>query len=85
MRVKIVGFGHFLTDTRFKFEGAFSKDLEAGDVIGYLDPETLEMVEFPQIGQRVAMVVPLSLENSDLEELYALADDRPEDTSIKEK
>jgi len=78
MRVKIVGFGHFVTDTRFKFEGAFSKDLEAGDVIGYLDPETIEMVEFPEIGQRVAMVVPVSLEDSELQELFDLPDDRPE-------
>jgi hypothetical protein len=80
MRVKIVGFGQFETDTRFKFEGAFVKDLKAGDVIGYIDPDTMEMIEFPQIGQRVAMVVPVSLENSELEELYALRDDRSEDT-----
>ena len=37
MRVKIVGFGHFVTETRFKFEGAFAKNLKVGDVIGYLD------------------------------------------------
>jgi hypothetical protein len=72
MIVKIVGMGCFVTDTRFKFEGAFAKDLKAGDVIGYLDPETVEMVEFPEIGQRVAMVVPVSLEDSELEELYSL-------------
>jgi hypothetical protein len=42
MRVKIVGFGHFVSDTRFKFEGAFAKDLKMGDVIGYLDPETMK-------------------------------------------
>jgi hypothetical protein len=76
MRVKIVGFGHFVTDTRFKFEGPFLKDLGAGDVIGYFDPDTMEMVEFPEIGQRVAMVVPVSLEDSDLDELYALPDNR---------
>jgi hypothetical protein len=76
MRVKIVGLGHFVTDTRFKFEGAFAKDLKRGDVIGYLDPETLEMVEFSQIGQRVAMVVPVSLEDSELEQMYALPDNR---------
>lgn len=81
MRVKIVGFGHFVTDTRFKFEGAFAKDLKMGAVIGYLDTDTMEMVEFPQIGQRVAMVVPVSLENSELEQMYALPDDRPKDTS----
>ena len=52
-----------------------------GDVLGYLDPETREVVENPAIGQRVAMVVPVSLEDSELEELYALPDDRPEDTS----
>ena len=78
MTVKIVGFGHFVTDTRFKFEGVFAKDLKVGDVIGYLDPETREMVEVPEIGQRVAMVVPRSLEDSELEELYALPDDRPD-------
>jgi hypothetical protein len=78
MRVKIVGFGHFVTDTRFKFEGPFLKDLKKGDVIGYLDPETMEMVESPEIGRRVAMVVPVSLEDSELEEMYALPDDRPE-------
>ena len=81
MRVKIVGFGHFVTDTRFKFEGAFAKNLKVGDVIGYLDPETVEVVEVPQIGQRVAMIVPVSLEDSELEELYALPDDRRDDTS----
>jgi hypothetical protein len=76
MRVKIVGLGHFVTDTRFKFEGAFAKDLKVGDVIGYLDPDTKEMVEFPQIGQCVAMVVPVSLEDSELEERYAIPDNR---------
>ena len=81
MRVKIVGFGHFVTDTRFKFEGAFAKDLKVGNVVGYFDPETMEMVEFPEIGQRVAMVVPVSLEDSELEQIYALPDDRPEDAS----
>jgi hypothetical protein len=81
MRVKIVGIGHFVTETRFKFEGAFSKDLEAGDVIGYIDPDTLEMVGLPAIGQRVAMVVPVSLEDSELEEMYELPDDRPEPKS----
>jgi hypothetical protein len=53
MRVKIVGFGHFVTDTRFKFEGAFAKDLKVGDVLGYLDPDTMEVVENPAIEQRV--------------------------------
>jgi hypothetical protein len=76
MRVKIVGFSYFVTDTRFKFEGPFLKDLEAGGVIGYLDPETLEMVEVPETGQRVAMVVPVSLEDSEPEETYTLPDDR---------
>lgn len=82
MRVKIVGLGHFVTDTRFKFEGAFAKDLKLGDVIGYVDPETMEVVENPQISQRVAMVVPVSLEDSELEEMYALPDAGPEDTAI---
>jgi hypothetical protein len=81
MRVKIVGFGHFITDTRFKFEGPFFKDLKAGAVIGYLDPETMEIVEFPEIGEHVAMVVPVSLEDSELEELHALPDNRLEDMS----
>jgi hypothetical protein len=30
MRVKIVGLGHFVTDTRFKFVGAFAKDPKGG-------------------------------------------------------
>jgi hypothetical protein len=81
MRVKIVGLGHFVTDTRFKFEGAFAKNLKKGDVIGYVDPETMEVVENPQISQRVAMVVPASLEDSELEQIYALRDDRREETS----
>ena len=78
MRVKIVGFGHFVNDTRFKFEGPFSKDLKAGDILGYLDPETMEMVESPEIGRRVVMVLPVALEDSELEEMYALPDDRLE-------
>ena len=49
-------------------------------MVGYFDPETMEMVEVPEIGQRVAMVVPVSLEDSELEELYALRDNRPERT-----
>ena len=81
MRVKIVGFGHFVNDTRFKFEGAFAKDLKMGDVLGYLDPQTMELVDDPEIGRRVAMVVPVSLEDSELEELYAIPDDRREETS----
>jgi hypothetical protein len=81
MRVKVVGIGCFVSDTRFKFEGAFAKDLKAGDVIGYLDPETVEMIEFPEIGQRVAMVVPVAMEDYELEEMYALPDDRPERAS----
>ena len=81
MRVKIVGLGHFVTDTRFKFEGAFAKDLKVGDVIGYLDPDTMEMIEIPEIGERVAMVLPVSLEDSELEQIYTLPDDRPEDAS----
>jgi len=81
MRVKIIGFGHFVTDKRFKFEGAFAKDLNSGDVVGYLDPQTLEMVDSPEIGRRVAMVVPVSLEDAELEEMYALPDDRLEGTS----
>jgi len=80
MRVKIVGLGHFVTDKRFKFESAFAKDLKVGEVIGYLDPDTMEIIEFPEIGERVAMVVPVSLEDSELEELYALPDDRREGT-----
>jgi hypothetical protein len=40
------------------------------------------MVENPEIGQRVAMVVPVSLEDSELDELYALPDGRREDTSV---
>jgi hypothetical protein len=28
MRVKIVGLGHFVTHTRFKFEGSFAKGLK---------------------------------------------------------
>ena len=78
MRVKIVGFGHFVTETRFKFEGPFAKDLKKGDVIGYLDPETMEMVESPEIGRRVVMVLPVALEDSELEEMSALPDDRLE-------
>jgi hypothetical protein len=81
MRVKIVGFGHFVTETRFKFEGPFLKDLGAGDVVGYLDLATMEVVKNPAIGQRVVMVVPVSLEDSELEELCALPDDRREDMS----
>jgi len=77
MRVKIVGFGHFVTDTRFKFEGTFAKDLKAGDVLGYFDPDTMELVESPEIGHRVVMAVPISLENSELDEMYAIPDDRP--------
>ena len=81
MRVKIVAFGHFATDTFFKVEGGTEgKELKVGDVVGYLDPQTTEMVEFPEIGQRVAMVVPVSLEDSELEQMYALPDHRPEDT-----
>ncbi len=76
MRVKIVGFGHFVTNTRFKFEGPFLKDLKAGAVLGYVDPETMQMVKNPEIGQRVAMVVPVALEDSELDELYALPDNR---------
>jgi hypothetical protein len=80
MIVKVVGMGCFVTDTRFKFEGAFAKDLKPGDVIGYLDPKTKALVESPEIGRRVVMVVPVSLEDSELEEMYALPDDRPERT-----
>jgi len=77
MRVRIVAFGHFTNDIHFKIEGGTEgKDIKVGDVVGYLDPETIEMVEFPEIGQRVAMVVPVSLEDSELEELYALPDRR---------
>lgn len=71
------GFGHFVTDTRFKFEGTFAKDLKAGDVLGYIDPDTMELVESNEIGHRVVMVVPISLEDSELDEMYALPDDRP--------
>lgn len=82
MTVKIVAFGHFVTDVHFKIEGGTEgKELKVGDVVGYLDPETMEIVEFPAIGQRVAMVVPRSLEDSELEEMYALPDDRRERTS----
>jgi hypothetical protein len=82
MRVKIVGFGHFVTDTFFKVEGGTEgKELKVGNVVGYFDPDTMEVVENPEIGQRVAMVVPVSLEDSELEEMYALADDRLEGTS----
>lgn len=77
MRVKIVAFGYFATDVHFKIEGGTEgKELKVGDVIGYLDPDTMEMIENPEIGQRVAMVVPVSLEDSELEELYALPDNR---------
>ena len=80
MRVKIVAFGYFATDVHFKIEGGMEgKELKVGDVVGYIDPETMEIVEFPEIGERVAMVVPVSLEDSELEELYALTDDRLED------
>jgi hypothetical protein len=80
MRVKIVAFGHFTNDTHFKIEGGTEgKELKVGDVVGYLDPETRQMVGDPEIGQRVAMVAPLSLEDSELDELYALPDDRLED------
>lgn len=81
MRVKIVAFGHFATDVHFKVEGGTEgKEIKVGNVVGYLDPETMEMVDCPEIGQRVAMVVPVSLEDYELDELYALPDDRPEDT-----
>jgi hypothetical protein len=84
MRVKIVAFGYFATDVHFKIEGGTEgKELKVGEVVGYLDPETIEIVEFPEIGKRVAMVVPLSLEDSELEELHALPDDRPERTAGK--
>lgn len=80
MRVKIVAFGYFATDVHFKIEGGTEgKELKVGNVVGYLDPETGELIEFPEIGERVAMVVPVSLEDSELEELYALPDERPED------
>ena len=82
MIVKVVGTGCFVNDTRFKFEGAFAKDLKAGDVLGYLDPETMKMVESPEIGQRVAMVVPVSLEDSELEQLYVLPNERPEENLV---
>jgi hypothetical protein len=79
MRVKIVAFGYFATDVHFKIEGGTEeKELKVGDVVGYLDPETMEIVEFPEIGERVAMFVPMSLEDSELEQLYDLPDDRPE-------
>jgi hypothetical protein len=78
MRVKIVAFGYFATDVHFKVEGGTEgKELKVGDVVGYLDPETVEIVEFPEIGERVAMVVPVSLEDSELEQMYGLPDDRP--------
>ena len=81
MRVRIVAFGYFATYTFFKIEGGTEgKELKVGNVVGYLDPETMEVVENPAIGERVAMVVPVSLEDSELEELYALPDDRLEDT-----
>jgi hypothetical protein len=80
MRVKIVGFGYFTSDVHFKVEGGTEgKELKVGNLVGYLDPDTMEMVAFPQVGQRVAMVVPVSLEDSELEELYVLTDDRLED------
>jgi hypothetical protein len=79
MRVKIVAFGYFATDVHFKIEGGTEgKELKVGNVVGYLDPDTMELVENPEIGQRVAMVVPVSLEDYELEELYALPDDRPD-------
>lgn len=80
MRVKIVGFGNLVTETRFKFEGACANDLKMGDAIGYLDPNTMEVVKNPAIGD-AWQVVPVSLEHSEFEEPYALPDDRPEDTS----
>jgi hypothetical protein len=81
MRVKVIAFGHFATDTYFKVEGGTEgKELKVGNIVGYLDPRTMAMVEHPEIGQRVAMVVPLSLEDSELDELYALPDDRLDDT-----
>jgi hypothetical protein len=65
----------------FKIEGGTEgKELKVGDVVGYIDPETMEIVEFPEIGERVALVVPVSLEDSELEDLYVLPDDRPEHT-----
>jgi hypothetical protein len=82
MRIKIVAFGHFVDEVHFKVEGGTEgKELKVGDVVGYIDPQTKEMVEFPQIGQCVAMVVLVSLEDSELEQMYALPDDRLEDTS----
>lgn len=82
MRVRIVAFGHFVDEVHFKIEGGTEgKEIKVGNVVGYLDPETMEMVDCPEIGQRVAMVLPVSLEDYELDELYALPDDRPEDTS----
>jgi hypothetical protein len=82
MRIKIVAFGHFVDEVHFKIEGGTEgKELRVGDVIGYFDPETGELIENPEVGQCVAMVVPVSLEDYELEELYALPDDRSESTS----
>jgi len=36
----------------------------------------MELVESPEIGHRVVMVVPISLEDSELDEMYAIPDDR---------
>jgi hypothetical protein len=41
----------------------------------------MEVVANPEIGQRVVMVVPVSLEDSELDEMYAIPGDRLEDTS----
>ena len=61
--------------------GTQDKELTVVNVVGYLDPETMKLAENPQIEQRVAIVVPVSLEDSELEKLYAIPDDRPEHTS----
>jgi hypothetical protein len=49
MRVKIVAFGYFTSDVHFKVEGGTEgKELKVGNVVGYLDPVTREMVEKPR-------------------------------------
>jgi hypothetical protein len=49
MRVKIIAFGHFTTDTNFRIEGGTEgRELKVGDVVGYLDPQTMEMVGYPE-------------------------------------
>jgi len=82
MEIKIVGYGRFIDENLFEFEGNERWRVEyvreqcaaAGGICAYIDPTTRQRVESPKIGQRVAMVVPVpgSLSDSDLQKLYDL-------------